>query len=153
MNELDTVRDRFAEVIRAIPSLQAFPVLTEKKGNINATIQQALAKLGMSIVAIAPDADDVVRDGESLRLRLRLVAEVTENVLINSGKTPYVPALTAVNDIVKAVDQSPNGLDPEGQRHISGQNEFEIDPDKPFTLVPDATAVVYHVTAYTTIFL
>jgi len=155
-----TVVDTFAALIEKAPffaGTPSVPVLTERKGDINATIAQALAKLGMSVVVIAPDANNLITENDRLKLRLRLIAEVSEIVLINqtackAAGIPYRPALAAATQIMRAVSRQPNGLDG-AQQHRPRINEFDLDPAEPFRLVPDRKCVTYHITAYTTVVL
>lgn len=157
-NRIVTVADTFAGLIAADPfftTAPLVPVMTERKGDINATIAQALGKIGMGVCVVAPDGDDVVASGDRLKLRVRIVAEISELVLANqaackSAGIAYRPALAAVARIMKAVSLKPNGLDGL-QMHRPRINEFNLDPQVPFRLVPDKRCVVYHVNATTTI--
>lgn len=151
------VTDKFAELIAAaayIAAAPAIPVLTERKGDISNEITRALNTLGISITIITPDGDSLVENGELLNMRVRLVAEISENVLINQGKaaasqTTYRPALGVTLAALKAVHRQPNGLDIE--RHMKGLNEFLLPEDEPpYRLVP-AQRPTYHVTAYTVV--
>lgn len=152
------VADTFAGLIRDcayLAAAPAIPVVTERQGDINATIQQALNTLGLSVAVIMPDGDQVELSGESLSMRVRLVAQISENVLINQAKatatnTTYRPALGATLAAMKAVDRKPNGLDLPGVRHQPRLNEFTLQLDQPFRLVP-ATRPTYHLTAFTTV--
>jgi hypothetical protein len=151
------VAETFAGLIAAnayISSAPALPVLTERKGDISAEITKALAQLGLSIVVITPDGDSLETTGDGMCLRVRLVAEVAENVLVNKAKSGanYRPALGAAVAVMTAVDRKPNGLDPAGVAHIRGLNEFELDHNQPFRLMP-AQRPTYHVTAYTKVTL
>ena len=151
------VTDKFAELIAAAPYIAAapqIPVLTERKGDINNEIAKALNSLGVSITIVTPDGDNLVTNGDLMNVRVRLVAEITENVLINQGKaaasqTTYRPALGVALAAMKAVHLQPNGLDTE--RHMKGLNEFLLpDDEPPYRLVP-AQRPTYHVTAYTVV--
>lgn len=147
---LVVVADTMAKLIGSSTYLQGVPVATERIGDINATIRDALAKLGLSIVVVAADADTLQRKGTTLQLRVRLVAQVSELVLINQGATGRrKPALACAVAVMKAVDRQPNGLDPEGVMHRPGLNEFTLDDDQPFRLTKDPRCVVYQVTAHT----
>jgi len=142
--------DAFAALIAADPYFVGVPVLTERKGDISAMIIQALSKLGLCVVVVAPDGDQLTRTGNELSLRVRLVAQISEQYLINNGATgSKKPALAATTRVMKAVDRKPNGLDV--GRHITDLNEFTLDPDQPFKLTPDKGFIVYQVTAFTTI--
>ncbi|MBI5771916.1 MAG: hypothetical protein HZA93_29355 [Verrucomicrobia bacterium] len=145
--------DAFAALIAAdayFATAPAVPVLTERTGDINQTIAQALAKLGLCVVVVAADGDSLVRSGNGLSLRVRLVAQISELYLINQGATgTHKPALAAATRVMKAVDRQPNGLDV--GRHLAGLNEFLLPEEQPFKLTKDARYVVYQVTAFTTI--
>ncbi len=150
------VTETFAALIAAsayLAAAPAVPVLTERKGDINTEITKALNQLGLSIVVVTPDGDSLETTGDGMRLRVRLVAEIAENVLINQGKSGanYRPALGAAVAVMAAVDRKPNGLDA-GAAHLRGLNEFELDRDQPYRLMP-APRPTYHVTAYTTVTL
>ncbi len=133
----------------------AVPVLTEEKGDIAATIAQALAKLGLCVVIVAADADELEEVGDTtLRLRCRLVAQISEKVLLNkaacaAANIAYRPARAAALRIMEAVYKRPNGLDPAGARHVAGLNEFRLLTDRPFQLVNNPTDVVYQVNVTT----
>ncbi len=146
------VMDTFNALISAsayLAAVPAVPVLSERKGDINAEIQKALNNLGLSITVVTPDGDQLKESGDGLSLRVRIVAEIQENVLINQSKPgTYRPALGATIAVMKAVDRKPNGLDPAGTRHLTGLNEFHLDKDQPYQLMP-APRPTYHVTAYT----
>lgn len=154
---LTTVADAFAAAIAAHPYIATapvVPVLTERKGDINATIQQALTKLGVNIAIVAADAVDLKRQGDTILLEVRLVAQVTELFLINQGATgTKKPALSVTTAVMKAVDRKPNGLDPAGATHRPGINEFLLDDQRPFKLTEHPSFVVYQVTAFTTVAL
>lgn len=152
------VTDAFAALIAAdsyfagTGSVPVVPVLTERKGDINATIAQALAKLGLCVVVVAAEADALERSGEAFSLRVRLVAQVMELPLINQGASgTKKPALAAATRILKAVDCQPNGLDVDGGRHQRGLNEFLLDVDQPFKLTADPRYLVYQISAFTTV--
>lgn len=150
------VSEAFVDLIAQSPYLSsepAIPVLTERRGDISTEITKALNGLGLSIVVLTPDGDNLRVSGDVLLIRVRLVAEISENVLINQGraiqsKSTYRPALGAAVAVMKAVDRKPNGLDVNGCAHVSRLNEFELDHDQPYRLVP-AQRPTYHVTAYT----
>lgn len=152
------VADTYAALIAADPyfaaagPIPAIPVATERNGDINQTIANALARLGLCVTVVAADGDGLVRSGEQLSLRVRLVAQVSELYLINQGATgSKKPALAAATRIMKAVDRKPNGLDVAGGRHIPGLNEFELLEDQPFKLTKDPRYIVYQVPAITTV--
>jgi hypothetical protein len=150
------VADTFASLIAQsayFAGAPAIPVITERKGDINAEISKALAQLGLCVVVVTPDGDSLHPAGDGISLRVRLVAEISENVLINQSKSAnnYRPALGAAVAVMKAVDRRPNGLDIAGARHERGLNEFTLPTDEPpYRLVP-APRPTYHVTAYTTV--
>jgi hypothetical protein len=154
------VTDTFAALIAAsayLVSAPAVPVLTERKGDIANEIAKALNGLGLAVVVVLADGETQQVTGNKTGLRVRLVAEISENVLINQAKAtaanvPYRPALGAAVAAMKAVDRKANGLDPAGQPHRTGLNEFELSEAEPIRLVP-ATRPTYHVTAYTTVLL
>lgn len=154
---LVVVADAFAAAIAAHPYIAAapaVPVLTERKGDLNATIQQALGKLGINVAVVAADAVSLTRQGGTLLLDVRLVAQITELFLVNQGATgTKKPALSVATAVMKAVDRKPNGLDPAGALHRSGVNEFLLDDSRPFRLTADPRFVVYQVTAFTTVAL
>ncbi len=130
----------------------AVPVMTERNGDINATIANALAKLGLCVTVVAADGDSLVRSGDGLSLRVRVVAQVSELYLINQGPTgSKKPALAAATRIMKAIDRKANGLDVAGGRHQPGLNEFELPEEQPFRLTKDPRYIVYQVTAFTTV--
>ena len=130
----------------------AVPVLTERKGDINAMVTAALSKLGLCVVIVAADAGELTTKGTTLVMRVRLVAQISENYLFNNSATGLKkPALAATVRAMKAVHRKPNGLDAAGARHVDGINEFALPDDQPFRLVPDKTFITYHVTAYTTV--
>jgi len=144
--------DTFTAAIAAAPYFADIPVSDERKGDINATIANAVAKLGVCVTVVAADGDGLVRVGRNLRLRIRLVAQITELYLINQGPTgTHKPALSVATAAMKAVDRQPNGLDPAGASHRDGLNEFLLAEAQPFRLVPDPRLIVYHVTAYTSV--
>lgn len=144
------VADTFAKLISQAPYLQGVPVLTERNGDIQATIAQKLALLGLSVVVVAPDGDSLERTGDGLRLRVRIVAQISELFLINQGATgTKKPALAAATVVMKAVDRMPNGLDVGS--HIPGLNEFLLQEEQPFKLTKDPKYVAYQVTAFTTV--
>lgn len=149
--------DAFDALITADPYVAvvpAVPVITEQKGDIAAMIAQALAKAGMCIVIVSADADGLKDKGGMLQLRCRLVAQVSEKVLMNKAACAkagiaYRPARDTAMRILKAVHRKPNGLDPSGARHISGLNEFELITDLPFELINNPRDVVYEVNVTT----
>ena len=99
---------------------------------------------------MAPDADSLVRRGDTISLRVRLVAQVTELYLVNQSASGLrKPALAVATAVMRAVDRKPNGLDV-GQ-HRPGLNEFLLPDEMPFQIKKDPRFVVYHVTAYTTV--
>jgi len=150
---LEVVRETFAALIAAdewIARAPAIQVLTEAKGDVAAQITQALAKLGLAIVVVAADADDLKRSGAGFLLRCRLVAQISEKPLLwRAAPPPYRPALSAAVRILKAVDKKPNGLDPAGVPHRSGVNEFEAATDRPFELLKGTADTIYEVSAHT----
>lgn len=155
---LVVVADAMAALIAADPyfaaagPVAAVPVVTERKGDINAMISAALNKLGLCVTVVAADSDSLTRQGNTLQVRVRLVAQISELYLINQGITgSKKPALAAAARVMKAIDQKPNGLDPANERHRSGFHEFKLPDEQPFRLVPDAKYITYHVTAYTTV--
>lgn len=155
------VADTFAGLIQNcayLSSAPAIPVLTERKGDINAEITKALNGLGLAVVVVTPDGDSLKTSGDSLAIRVRLVAEITENVLLNQAKaaqtaTTYRPALGAAVAALKAVSRKPNGLDIAGARHVPGLNEFTLPTDEPPYRLQPANRPTYHVTAYTDVLL
>jgi hypothetical protein len=156
------VADTFAALIAADPWIAhpklPVPVLTERKGDLAKTIELQMAKIGMCVAVVMPDAEDVVSTGATLALRVRLVAQVDELVLANQAKSKtagidYRPALAAVVRIMNAVHQQPNGLDVPDVPHRRGVNEFFLPRDRPFQLIPDPDTVTYHVIAHTTLSL
>lgn len=150
--KLTTVGDTFAALIAADAYFAGIPVATERKGDIGATIRDALAKLGLSVAVVVPDGDTMKRQGDTLQMRVRVVAQISELYLVNQGATgSRKPALAAAVRVMKAVDRKPNGLDPAGTQHRPGLNEFELPTEQPFKLSPDPKFIVYHVTAYTTV--
>lgn len=154
---LGIAREAFAALIAAdtyVASAPAQPVITEEKGDIAQMIVQALAKLGLCIVVVAADGDSLVRTGNSLKLRVRIVAQISEKVLLNQAAAKkadvaYRPALATAVRIMKAVDRQPNGLDV--GHHLPGLNEFLLVDDRPFELVKTTTDIVYEVSAHTEI--
>ncbi|MDR1427276.1 MAG: hypothetical protein LBJ08_05900 [Bifidobacteriaceae bacterium] len=160
--KLAAVADAFAALIAADPWLAnpalPVPVLTERKGDFATDIEQSLNNLGLAVAVVMPDAEDVVTTGATLALRVRLVAQVCENVPGNqsaceTAKISYRPALAAVVRIMKAVNCQPNGLDVPDVPHRRGVNEFTLPRERPFQLIPDPATVTYHVTAHTTLSL
>lgn len=154
------VADQMAALIAADPYFAAsvdpvkpaVPVLTERKGDINAMVNQALSKLGLCVVVVAADAGEFVRRGSTLVMKVRLVAQISEQYLLNNAATGLKkPALAATVRVMKAIDKKPNGLHAPGARHLDGINEFTLPEDQPFRLVPDKSFITYHVTAYTTV--
>ena len=86
----------------------------------------------------------------SIRMHVRLVAQITELYLINEGPNgTQKPALATCARVMGAVHRKPNGLDMPGQPHRLGINIFELAEDSPFRLVADKQFIVYHVTAFT----
>lgn len=151
------VADAFAALIAAdafFAAAPAVPVLTERKGDIQNAIVTALNKIGLAAIVIMPDGEQARSHGDGLALRVRLVAQIDELVLVNQttaqqSATPYRPALAAAIRAMKAVHKKPNGLDV--GRHLAGLNEFECPEEQPFRLIPAKSSVTYHITAYTTI--
>ena len=152
---LVVVADTFTNLIanaRFFLEPKPVPVLTELKGDVSATVAQTLSKLGLCVAVIMPDGYRLTRRGESLGLMVRLVAEISELVLINQGAgVAYRSALAAATAAMKAVHLQPNGLDAAGAMHRAGINEFTLPEDQPFRLIPDRKFVTYHVTAFTTV--
>lgn len=147
---LVVVADAFAALISARPYIAPLQAVTERKGDINAMIAAALQKLGLSIAIVAADGDGLTTKGDTIALRVRLVAQITELYLVNQGGSgSKKPALAVAVAVMKAVHRKPNGLDV--GHHIAGLNEFELAEDRPFRLVPDPRSIVYQVTAYTTV--
>lgn len=150
---LEVARERFATLVAAdtwIGREPAIPVLTEAKGDIAQLITQNLAKLGLAIVVVAADADELKRSGTGFLLRCRIVAQISEKPLLwRATLPPYRPALSAAVRILKAVDRQPNGLDPAGVPHRSGVNEFEVSTDRPFELLKGSADTIYEVSAHT----
>lgn len=161
------VADTMAQLIETFPWFAApsqIPVFTERHGDIEAKIRQALGTLsGICVTVVAADADQLLsRNALGLALRVRLVAQIDENAVLNRGKAetsgqPYRSALAAATAAMRAIQRKPNGLDPlvsrngvDVREHRTGLNEFELD-EIPFRLFPAAKLVSYHVTAYTTI--
>lgn len=151
------VADTFTALIAQDAFFAAAPavqVLTERVGDINNKITAALGKLGLAVAVIMPDGDQGQSTGDGLSLRVRLVAQIDELVLMNqaaatAANVPYRPALAAAIRAMKAVHRQPNGLDV--GRHQSGLNEFQCPEVQPFKLIPAKSFVTYHVTAYTTV--
>ncbi|MBI5768761.1 MAG: hypothetical protein HZA93_13265 [Verrucomicrobia bacterium] len=151
------VADKFASLIAQdafFTSAPAIPVLTERVGDINNKITTSLNKLGIAVAVIMPDGDQGQSNGESISLRVRLVAQIEELVLVNqaaatAANVAYRPALAAAIRAMKAVHRKPNGLD--AGAHIAGLNEFECPEVQPFKLIPAKSFVTYHVTAFTTV--
>jgi hypothetical protein len=132
----------------------AVPVIIEEQGDIANKIATALAKLGLCVVIVAADADELEERGATLRLRCRLVAQISEKVLLNKAACAaagiaYRPARSAALRIMKAVHRKPNGLDTAGARHVPGLNEFTLLTDRPFELLRNPTDVVYQVNVTT----
>jgi hypothetical protein len=146
------VADTFAALIARDPWLAGIPVLTERKGDIGGAVTQALKKLGLCVAVIMPDCDSLQSRNDGFSVRLRLVAEITELVLVNqSAPGNYRPALSAAWRVMAAVAGKHNGVGDAGLMRPRGLNEFSLPPDAAFSLVPDPTFVVYHVTALTTV--
>ncbi|MBI5689246.1 MAG: hypothetical protein HZC55_04055 [Verrucomicrobia bacterium] len=151
------VADQFAALIAQDPffaGAPAIPVVTERLGDLNNKITTALNKLGLAVVVVLPDGDQGQSTGDGLSLRVRLVAQIEELVLINQtaaqqAGVAYRPALAAAVRAMKAVHRQPNGLDLGA--HLPGLNEFECPESQPFRLIPAKACVTYHVTAYTTV--
>ncbi len=146
--------DAFAALISADPYLvgpPAIPVITERMGDINNMVQKQLAKLGICVICVAADGDRVEFKGEAgLRMRVRIVAQVTELYLVNEGPGgTQKPALATCARVMLAVNRKSNGLDMPGVMHRARINEFELALDQPFRLVADLKFIVYHVTAFT----
>jgi len=154
---LGIARETFAALVAAdayVASVPALPVVTEEQGDIAAMITAALSKLGLCILVVAADGDSLMRSGETISMRVRFAAQISEKVLLNKSaarvaNVAYRPALNVAMRIVKAVDRKANGLDT--GRHQSGLNEFLVDDDRAFELVKTPNDVVYEVSAYTTI--
>lgn len=152
-------RERFAAIIAAdayLAGAPAIPVITQRVGNIAAVINEALSRLGICVVVVAADAEGFKRKGKTKVMEVRLVAQVSEKVLLaeaaaQRAAVAYRPADAVMLRIIKAVDEMPNGLDPAGGRHIPGINEFAVLTDRPFELVKTTGDVVYEVSAHTTI--
>lgn len=154
------VADAFAALIASSPYLAAAPaidVLTERKGDINATIAQALGGLGIVVVVVMPYARKSESAGAEISLAARFVAEISENPLINQAAAKkagvaYRPALAVAVATLLAVSGKPNGLDAGDQGHVAGLNEFVLPNDvPPIQIVPDRRAITYHVTVDTTV--
>lgn len=151
---LSIAREAFAALVAAdayIARAPALPVVTEQKGDIAMMINQALAKLGLCIVVVAADGDSLQRSGDSISMRVRFAAQISEKVLLNqaaakAANVAYRPALNVAMRVVKAVDRKANGLDT--GRHQPGLNEFLVDDDRAFELVKTPNDVVYEVSAY-----
>ena len=146
--------DAFAALIAADPYMigpPAIPVITERMGDVNNMIQKQLAKLGICVLCVAADGDRMAGKTElSIRMHVRLVAQITELYLINEGPNgTQKPALATCARVMGAVHRKPNGLDMPGQPHRLGINIFELAEDSPFRLVADKQFIVYHVTAFT----
>lgn len=129
----------------------AVPVLTERDGDINAMVNAALARLGLCVVVIMAEAERVRAAGDRLVLQLRLVAEISEKVLLNKGRSGsnYRPALSAAFRAARAVHEQPNGLDTDVNGSRVRAAIFELDEQHPVRLMPHRTDIIYHVTAHT----
>ncbi len=157
--KITAVRDVLAALCAGLPLLGGalpVPVLTEAKGDLNAELTKALNSLGLSVVVIAPDARSVQTAPGTVLLEVRLVIEVSEQVLLNQAKSaaagvPVRSALEVATAIVAAANRAPNGLDAEGAPHRAGLNEFRLAPE-PLRLIP-AARPTYHVELSTEVLL
>ena len=145
---VQTVRD----LIAAAPFFAGRPVHTEEVGDISAILTNALAKLGLAVAVLVPDALDGKDKGSSIEQTLRIVVEVSELVVVNKNQPGgHKPALAAVREVIKAIHRKPNGLDPAGAMHRPGLNEIVVDLDNPFQRRRHNAFLVYHVYSYTTV--
>lgn len=143
-----TVRD----LIAAAPFFGGRTVATEEVGDITAILTNALAKLGLAVAVLVPDAGDGQDKGYKIEQTLRIVIEVSELVLVNKTQPGgHKPALSAVREVIKAIHRKPNGLDPAGAMHRAGLNEITVDLANPFQRRPHKAFLVYHVYAFTTV--
>lgn len=152
LDPFDTPRETVRSLIAAAPYFAGQTIHTEKVGDLLNVLTTQLAKLGLAIVVMVPDAMGGQDVGADIRQTLRIVVEVSELVLVNQGATgTQKPALVAVREIIKAIHKKPNGLDVAGAMRVAGLNEITVDLDLPFQRRKHDRFLVYHVTAFTTV--
>lgn len=152
LDPFDTPRNTVRDLIAAAQYFAGITIHTEKVGDLANVLTTQLAKLGLAIVVLVPDALDGKDVGADIRQTLRIVVEVSELVLVNQGATgTQKPALVAVREIIKAIHRKPNGLDLAGAMHVPGLNEITVDLALPFQRRKHDRFLIYHVTAFTTV--
>jgi phage-related minor tail protein len=158
LDPFDTPRDTVAALIAAHPYFaagvdpvtKAVPVHTEKVGDIENVLLRQLSQLGLAVAVLVPDASDGKESGVFVTQELRIVVEVSEQVLFNQAATgTKKPALVAARKVIEAIHRKPNGLDAPGQMHRPGLNEILVDLEASPMRRKHDRFLVYHVTAYT----
>jgi hypothetical protein len=141
--KISAARDALADLLQGEPLFAReglpVPVITEKKGDIETQIAEAIAKLGLCAIVVAADAGARQAAGQ-LALVVNLVVQITEDVLMNSaaakeaGVAP-VSALDLAAAALLAIHRGPR---------------LVLD-DTPLSLVPDAPAATYQIRCHTLI--
>lgn len=154
----DTPRDTVAALIAAHPyfaaglepATPAVPVHTEKVGDLVNQLTRQIAKLGLAICVVVPDASEGREQGQFVTQELRIVIEISEQVSFNQGPTgTKKPALVAARKVIEAIHRKPNGMDSAGQMHRPGINEIVVDLDVSPMRRKHEQFLIYHVTATT----
>lgn len=84
---LRDIQESVAALFTADPYFAGIPILCERKGDLLNQLQAALSKLGICIIVETLTGTIEHQAVGAYALDLKVVVSITENVLINSGKT------------------------------------------------------------------
>lgn len=123
---------------------RAIPFLSEQRGDLLNTIQNAIAKIGLVVVVLTPKALMIDPDVPGLDQMAPILIQVQETGIVNKGPNgSQISALAMVVFIMKRI-------------HYWSHDLYDADPDTmrvklertPFVLIAD-NPTVYNVAAWT----
>lgn len=94
---LETLQASALKLAQAVPFFAPVPMFYERQKNVSAEIAAALGRLkGIAILFLTPTGKNSNPGSPTVHLKVRLVAEVLENVMFNTGSTGTKLACSAV---------------------------------------------------------
>ena len=150
-----TMQARAAAILAADAYFTGVEIFTERIGDLDQQIRTKLAKLGLSVVVMTPSFSIVQRQGSRVKIRVRLVVEAAETVLVNSSASGLQkPALAVATAAAVLLDMQPTGIEPHCASYATDPiNEFRLIEGEPVRLVPDPKLLVYHTELFADTFL
>jgi hypothetical protein len=153
--QLLAIQARAAALLEEHAYFAGLEVFTERIGDLDQKIRTKLAKLGLCVVVMTPSFSILQRQGARVKIRVRVIVEASETVLVNSGASgSQKPSLAVATAAAIALDGKPSESGP----HYSGAgadplNEYRLSDSEPVRLVPDPKLLVYHCELYVDTFL